>query len=221
VATLSQAVAAERAGADRLELCGPGDGGTTPSLALVQACVSTVHIPVRVMIRPHADNFAMHQEWHAIMAHDIALSLGAGAVGIVTGALVGEEVDATCMRMCADAASGAPVVFHRAFDRVRDRAASLTTLRECGVTGVLTSGGATRALDGAAELHRLRAQADPSFTIVVGGGVRAENVEELLTRTGAREVHVRATDPDVFARTVERVREWSRTSRAHAGVRDQ
>ena len=50
--TVDDAVAAERGGADRIELVRDlGRGGLTPDIALTAAVVDAVRIPVRVMIR--------------------------------------------------------------------------------------------------------------------------------------------------------------------------
>ena len=50
--TVDDAVAAERGGADRIELVRAlGRGGLTPDMALTAAVVDAVRIPVRVMIR--------------------------------------------------------------------------------------------------------------------------------------------------------------------------
>jgi copper homeostasis protein len=59
---------------------------------------------------------------------------------------------------------------------------------------VLTSGAAVTALDGADRLAALVQQARGRLTILAGGGVRAYNVREIVTRTGVREVHARYED---------------------------
>ncbi len=209
VASTEQGVAAEAAGADRLELCGPGDGGTTPSLGLLEQCLATVRIPVHVMIRPHADGFEMHRAWYAVMQHDIALSVRAGAAGVVLGALQDGEIDVACVEACVQAADGAPVIFHRAFDRIGELERALDTLMALGVRGVLTAGGPARAVDGADMLARLQQRAGTRLTVIAGGGVRADTVGAMLDRAPLREVHVRATDRTVFADAVRAVRAWS------------
>ncbi len=214
VASTEQAVAAEAAGADRLELCGPGDGGTTPTLGLLEQCLASVRVPIHVMIRPHADGFEMHRAWHTVMQRDIALSVKAGATGVVMGALDGGQVDVACVQACVQAAHGAPVVFHRAFDRVSDQERALDMLIALGVRGVLTAGGPERAVDGAEMLARLQQRAGHRLTVIAGGGVRADTVGELLDRAVLREVHVRATDSEVFADAVRAVRGWMNKSTA-------
>lgn len=209
VASTEQGVAAEAAGADRLELCGPGDGGTTPSLGLLEQCLATVRIPVHVMIRPHADGFEMHRAWYAVMQRDIALGVQAGAAGVVIGALKAGAIDVACVEACVQAADGAPVIFHRAFDRIADQERALDLFLALGVRGVLTAGGPARALDGAETLARLQRRAGTRLTVIAGGSVRADTVGALLDKAALREVHVRATDGAVFADAVRAVRAWS------------
>lgn len=54
VETVQQAIDAVAAGADRLELCGFGDGGLTPSKELLRETLETVNVPTHVMIRPRS-----------------------------------------------------------------------------------------------------------------------------------------------------------------------
>ena len=58
VESLEGALAAERAGADRIELCVHLDsGGTTPGKTLIGAVVRGAHIPVFVLVRPRVGDF--------------------------------------------------------------------------------------------------------------------------------------------------------------------
>ncbi len=59
--TVTDAVAAESGGADRIELIDNYlEGGTTPSAGIVRAVKKSVSIPVYVMIRPHGGGFGGH-----------------------------------------------------------------------------------------------------------------------------------------------------------------
>ena len=62
---------------------------------------------------------------------------------------------------------------------------------ELGVDRVLTSGGASTALEGATEIAGLVQLAGDRLAVMAGGSITAENVGEIVERTGVREVHVR------------------------------
>ena len=117
-----------------------------------------------------------------------------GADGIVIGPLTAAaEVDASQTRVLVDAAAGLPVTFHRAFDHTRDLGRSAEALMALGVTRVLTSGGAPSALQGVSEIASLVKRVGGALSVMAGGGVREEHVQELVHRSGVAEVHVRGT----------------------------
>lgn len=207
VASLGDVRAAVAAGADRLELCGAGDGGTTPSLGLLEAVLGEVSTPVHVMIRPHVHSFVITSEWRAIMRRDIALVRRRGAHGIVVGPLLTRSlIDVPLLEQLLYAAGDMAVVFHRAFDRITDQDRALDQLLTLGVSTVLTSGSAPRAVDAADRLREWQRHAGNAMAILAGGGVRALTVTPLLLPTGLRAVHAAAIEHDRFAELVRAVR---------------
>jgi len=50
--TLADCRAIQEGGGDRIELCGPGEGGVTPSMGVVEQARKAVDIALNVMIRP-------------------------------------------------------------------------------------------------------------------------------------------------------------------------
>ena len=192
---------AEDAGADRVELCaGLVEGGTTPSLGMLERTLATVtRVGVQVLVRPRGGDFCYDADEVAVMRADIRAvrTLSAGApvpVGFVLSGLtadgrVDRDVLATLLAECGEA----PTTFSRAFDEVTDRRAALTELAALGVHRVLTSGGAATAAAGAAELRALAT--DGRVVVLAAGSVRSGTVADLLTRTGVPEVHLRAPGP--------------------------
>jgi len=193
---------AEEAGADRIELCSAlATGGLTPSIGTVAAALGLARrIGVNVLIRQRPGDFVVDDDELAAMVADIravsALERPAGvALGFVVGALRPDgTVDADATRALVHACGDASVTFHKAFDQTPDRAAALEELIALGIGRVLTSGGAATALDGAAELADLVAQAGDRIAVLAGGGVRPANVADLVRRSGVREVHLRAVE---------------------------
>ncbi len=192
---VDSARAAERGGAGRIELCDAlFDGGTTPSAGMIAAVKVAVRIPVFVIIRPRGGGFVYSAAERDVMRRDVEAAVRLGVDGIVIGALrVDGAVDAGFVRALVAGAEGRPVSFHRAFDLVPDRAAALEALVDCGVSRVLTSGGALTALAGAESIAALVAQAGARLVVMAGGGVREAHVAELVRRSGVCEVHVRGT----------------------------
>lgn len=214
------ALVADREGADRIELCANlGEGGTTPSFGTILAVLGSVsRVGVQVIVRPRGGDFVYSEAELEVMCRDLE-AIGSAAsetptpVGVVLGALTPDgEVDAKAMRRLMAAAGTLPVSFHKAFDLTPDPLIAYQVLMQIGVRRVLTSGGpypASQGLGVLADLVRL-SRAHPSApSILVGGSVRPTNVSEIISATGAAEVHLRAqtlsprmdgtlrTDPDM------------------------
>jgi copper homeostasis protein len=196
VETLEEALAAERAGADRIELCANlSDGGTTPGAGLIAAVVGQTKLPVVVMIRPRGGGFVYSDHEIGAMTRDIELAGAGGIAGIVTGVLAADgHIDIERTRALVSAAAGLPVTFHRAFDSTLNLPDALEQLIQIGISRVLTSGGAATALEGVATIAKLVDQARAWISIIAGGGIREHNARNVVARTGAREVHSRLVD---------------------------
>jgi copper homeostasis protein len=191
VETLEAALAAERGGADRVELCGDLPvGGVTPGGALLRAVRAQVHIPVFVMIRPRAGNFVYSGTEFSEMRRSIADAKEFGMDGVVLGVLTkNHRVDIERTRELAEFAKPLPVTYHRAFDETADLDRALEDVIQSGAKRILTSGGAKNALEGAGVLAELIAAAWERIVIVPGAGVNAANIGQVGLRTKAREFH--------------------------------
>ncbi|WP_116124203.1 copper homeostasis protein CutC [Lewinella sp. IMCC34183] len=185
--------AAHAGGADRVELCSAlVEGGLTPSLGSIAAS-REIPIELRVMIRPRGGDFVYTSRELVAMERDIEVCRDLGADGVVFGMLTpdGGVAEAQVQRLVR-AAGPLSVTFHRAFDVCRDPFAALDRLRDLGVTTVLTSGQRATVPEGAALIARLVEHAGADITILPGCGITPENVQEVLTVTGATEFHATA-----------------------------
>lgn len=204
---LDTALAAERNGAGRLELCGPGEGGLTPSRELLAAVLATVRIPVHAMTRPRTGDFVYTGAEFAQMCDEVAMIMAAGAAGVVLGISHPDgTLDVPRMRELIARARPLRVGVHRVFDRTPDADGALDQLIAMGVDVVLAAGHAPTAEEGIGMLERLVQRAAGRTVIMPGGGVRAHNVRAIIERTGCGEVHARASDPQVFAELAAAVR---------------
>jgi copper homeostasis protein len=197
VESLKEALTAERAGAQRLELCDNlAVGGTTPSVELLSAVKRRVRIPVAVMIRPRGGSFVYTADELDKLWLDLELMTALGADMLVSGILTREgAIDTDRTRELVERAGSTPVTVHRAFDVVGDQLGALDTLMKAGVSRVLTSGGAPTAAEGVGSLAALVQRGSDRITVMAGGKVRGHNVGEIVRGSNVREVHAR-TGPD-------------------------
>lgn len=196
VESLEGALAAERAGADRIELCVNLDsGGTTPSSTLIDVVVRDARIPVFVLVRPRAGDFVYTEQEIDSMTREISRAKSRGVAGIVTGALNPDgTVDMEHTRALVSAAGELPVTFHRAIDSTANLAEALEQVIDAGASRILTSGGAATAHEGAAAIASLVDHAGCRISIVAGGGIRDHNVRDVVRLTRATEIHSRFLD---------------------------
>jgi copper homeostasis protein len=191
VESIDHAVAAERGGAHRIELCSNLEsGGITPSAGLSEAARHHLRLPIHVLIRPRAGDFLYSGYEFEIMERDIRMAKRLGMNGIVLGVLDGNgRVDVPRTRKLVDLARPLPVTFHRAFDECQNLDACLEAVVQTGAARILTSAGQSRAVDGIAALARLVRAAGDRITLMPGGGVDVDNVQLILRQTAAREIH--------------------------------
>ena len=191
---LPAALAAQRAGADRIELCAaPEEGGVTPSPGLIRVARELLRVPLYPIIRPREGDFLYSEEEFTVMMRDLAFCRGLGCDGVVIGILLADgRVDQDRCGRLVEAAYPMGVTFHRAFDRAVDPFEALETVIGIGCERILTSGQRPVAMEGAELLRELVRQADDRIVIMPGSGVRSGNVAELAAKTGAVEFHTSA-----------------------------
>jgi copper homeostasis protein len=191
VESAEAAAAAERGGAQRIELCSDlSVGGLTPGNELFLAVRQQVAVPIFSMVRPRAGDFAYSGLEFSVMKEDIVRAKTLGADGIVLGILQSDQrVDVTRTQELVQLAHPLPVTFHRAFDECRDEYEGLEDVLQAGAKRILTSGSAPSAVDGVWTLGELVKYAGEQIVIVPGAGINAGNLKSLVEETGAREFH--------------------------------
>ena len=192
--SLASALAAQDAGAGRVELCASlGEGGLTPSYATIALARERLHIPLYVLIRPRAGDFLYNDPEFETMLGDIEACVRLGCDGIVIGALDadGDVAVAQCRQLIA-AGGRLGVTFHRAFDLARDPHRALEDIVALGCARILTSGQCPTAPEGAELIRALVDQAAQRIVIMPGGGIDADNIAVLRAETGATEFHASA-----------------------------
>jgi copper homeostasis protein len=191
VESVDHAVAAERGGADRIELCSDlSSGGITPSAGLMQTARRHVNVPIHVLIRPRAGDFCYSDRELETMRADIHAAKQVGMDGLVLGILdENSRVDVERTKMLVAFARPLPVTFHRAFDLAKNAATALEDVIQTGASRILTSGGEQRATDALSILTRLVRLAKNRILIMPCGGINSANIVSIVQTTSVREVH--------------------------------
>lgn len=192
VGSLSQAIQAEKNGADRIELCARLDlGGTTPSKKLIQDCLQALSIPIKVMIRPRGGNFVYNSEEINLMIKNIQLCKQLGIPEIVTGLLNEKnQVDLEGLSRLSANVGEMPITFHKAIDEVEDYKKSIADLKTIPqIQYLLTSGQKPTAQDGIENLKKMIESCGKNITVVVAGKVTDQNIDQLHLAINAQEYH--------------------------------
>jgi copper homeostasis protein len=197
VDSVESAIAAERGGAHRVELCSTlADGGVTPGAGLIAMVRQRIGIALHVMIRPRASDFCYSDDEYAVMQRDLLIAKQLRADGVALGILdLDGKIDVRRTQQLVEVAAPLQVTFHRAFDMTEDLMQALHDVKATGAHRILTSGGKQTAAEGAATLKQLVETANGSIGIMAASGIEEHNVAELLERTGAREVHASLRTP--------------------------
>lgn len=190
VDSLESALIAREAGADQVELVSDaGIGGLTPSAGLLR---EVLHAGIRTMamIRPRGAGFCYSAHDRRVMLADVAFAREMGAHGVVFGALREDRsLDEPLIRRVVEEAGDMEVVFHRAFEVLRNPVEDARRLASLGICRVLTKGGANTLAEGQEVLRALLA--DGALEII-SGGVRLETID-LIHSIGLRHVHLSST----------------------------
>ncbi len=194
------ALAAARAGADRVELCVelPRDGLTPPraQIEAAAAALAPLGVPLVVLARPRDGDFVYAPAEIAAIEATLDVCHEVGAEGVALGVLRADgRLDVErCAALLARAAPLA-VCFHRAFDAVPDARTALDELVALGCRRVLSSGGAARAIDALRALAGRERHAAGRIEVVPAGRIRGADAAAIAARTGARSVHSSAGGP--------------------------
>lgn len=197
IASAAGAIAAQRGGADRLELCSALElGGVTPSAGLIAAVLEASELPLQALIRPRPGDFCYSAEELSTALLETIECTKQGVAGVVVGALTPSgHVDHAAIERLVEAArsvnSTVEIVFHRAIDHAVDAIGAVESLANIGVDRILSSGQAARAIEGLTNLAAM-VEADSRVQIMAGGGVRAVDIPALINAAGVAAVHLSA-----------------------------
>lgn len=189
---VESAIAAQKGGADRLELCSAlVIGGLSPSPALYEAVRAETTLPIHAMIRPRFGDFLYSSHERAVMLREARMWREAGAEGVVFGALQPDgRLDSGFLRSLIEATPGMRHTLHRAFDLCRDPFEALEEAIALGFNTLLTSGQAPACLQGQELLRDLHERAAGRIVLLAGAGINAGAIPVLHAATGILQYHL-------------------------------
>ena len=169
---------AEKAGADRIELCKHLHlDGLTPNYKTAKKTIENLNIPVFVLIRPRHGDFNYSEKEFELMKADIVKFKEMGCKGIVSGILNNDNtIDIKRTNELVNLSRPLEFTFHRAFDVVTDPLKELEKLIQLGVERVLTSGQKQKAVKGIELLKELKKNAKDKIIIMPGSGINKLNI---------------------------------------------
>ena len=173
------AVKAEKAGANRIELCKDLHlDGLTPDYECAKRTIDTLDIPVFILIRPREGDFTYSNEQFELMKQDIVKFKEIGCKGIVSGVLnIDNSIDIIRTKELVELSRPLEFTFHRAFDVVSNPLNEIENLIEIGVNRILTSGQKDKAIEGLDLLDKLKNISNNKLIIMPGSGISKNNLK--------------------------------------------
>lgn len=217
VCTVEDAIAAERGGANRLEVISRYDvGGLTPSFDLVREITAAVKTPARVMLR-ESESFVVYDQGEIEKLCDKArafadLPIDGFVLGFLKGAPDGFQIDHDLVARVLACAPKLKTTFHRAFEELPDPIGAIGELKRHPQIDCILSRGRGEAW--ATELNRFiewERAARPEIGMLLGGGTDADAIKIFCKASPIRAFHlgraVREEERIDGAVKAERVRE--------------
>ena len=172
------ALKAEKAGADRIELCKDLHlDGLTPDYESAKRTIDSLNIPVFILIRPREGDFIYSHEEFELMKRDILRFRKMGCKGIVSGVLNSDNsIDIKKTKELVELSRPLEFTFHRAFDKVNNPLYEIENLIGLGIDRVLTSGQKEKAIDGLVLLKQLNSISNNRIKIMPGSGINKSNI---------------------------------------------
>ena len=174
------AMKAEKAGADRIELCKDLHlDGLTPDYESAKRTIDSLNIPVFILIRPREGDFIYSNEEFELMKRDIIKFKKMGCKGIVSGVLNDDNsIDVKRTKDLIELSRPLEFTFHRAFDIVSDPLKEIENLIRMGVDRILTSGQKNKAIEGLYLLEKLNNISKKRIVIMPGSGISNTNFKK-------------------------------------------
>ena len=189
--TIKSVLNANRAGADRIELCSNYNvGGLTPSIEFIKEALNISKIPIHVLVRPRPGNFIYNSNEIDKMKKSIMSIMELGINGFVVGSIkLNGEIDDEFINDIRELTNNLDLTFHRSFDYLNNQKKSIDMLVDIGFSRILCSGNQSDAINGIQNLISLNKYSNNRIAIMPGGGINKENCLE-FKNLGFKEIHL-------------------------------
>lgn len=180
---------------DRIELVSAIElGGLTPTLQTINYLKKNTNVPICCMDRCRGGNYIYTELETETMFNDAKDMLEIGADGIVFGFLNKDnsiDIQNTKRMVNLIHSYNKEAVFHRAFDCPNDLEETIKQMIELNVDRVLTSGQVPfeNIIEGAKRIKDLNDKYGDKIQILFGGGVRVNNVNEIIKLSNVSQIH--------------------------------
>ena len=194
VESLSEALIAEKRGADQLELCSDlANDGLTPDTVLAEKILETISIPLKVMIRHRKGDFFYNKSDISIIRNQINSMKLIGIKHIVFGSLTHlNRINLEQIKMVSELAYPMSVTYHKAIDLSENFFEDTELLLQFkNVKSLLTSGQASSAEKGYLTLKRLLADFGKNIKIISAGRITDKNLNKIHNMIRGRYYHGR------------------------------
>lgn len=196
VETFEEALAAEKNGAQRIELCSNLENdGLTPDYELIKSVKANLSIPIKVMIRPRSGNFTYSDDELETMETQINFCKENQIWGVVIGVLKDDNsIDIEAVERLAKLAYPMNITFHKAIDQTENPINEMVKLIGL-VDSILTSGKSATALGGAELINQMTEISKGGISIIAAGKITTDNLHIVVRTLKTNEFHGRKIIP--------------------------
>ena len=189
---VESALAAEKGGASRIELCSDlVIGGVSPSLPLFRQIRKYTGLKIRTLLRPRYGDYCYDKYECDEINEEIRMFREEGADGVVVGILNPDgTLNTEQLERFKETAGKMEITLHRAFDVCLDPMQAMEQVIELGYDTILTSGQKETAWEGRDMLRSLHEAARGRIEILAAGGIGRGVIEKLVPYTGIFSYHM-------------------------------
>ncbi|HOY13733.1 MAG TPA: copper homeostasis protein CutC, partial [Saprospiraceae bacterium] len=176
---------------DQIEFCADLENdGLTPAIEDVNKLLEQSNTLIKVMIRCRPGNFEYQQAEFETMLSQAKAFLEIGVQNFVFGALSNQRIDFNIVKAFCEFVFPHKVCLHKAIDLSENIIEDVVLAKEIpNLNEILTSGGATTAIEGAEVIKNMISVAGDDIDIIAAGKITSINLHEIHELIGASVYH--------------------------------